>query len=102
MQTRLILIKNSCSRRLDVKKFGGQEVIPGNIIVRQRGAKIHPGDNVGMGKDHTLYALEPRHVRIYNDAQHHKRRYVGIVHEREAALPIPMDQPKPRRFDLVI
>lgn len=56
---------------------------------------------VGMGKDHTLYALEPGYVRFYKDAQHPKRRLVGIVHDREATLPIPMDQPKPRRFDLV-
>ncbi|KAI8642915.1 ribosomal L27 protein-domain-containing protein [Parasitella parasitica] len=93
--------RDSAGRRLGVKKFGGQEVIPGNIIVRQRGTKFHPGDNVGIGKDHTLYALEPGYVRFYKDAQHPKRRVVGIVHEREATLPIPMDQPKPRRFDLV-
>ena len=43
-------------RRLGVKKFGGEIVIPGNIIVRQRGTKFHPGGNVGMGKDHTLFA----------------------------------------------
>lgn len=49
--------RDSAGRRLGVKKFGGQEVIPGNIIVRQRGTKWHPGANVGMGKDHTLYAL---------------------------------------------
>ena len=44
--------------RLGVKKFGSELVIPGNIIVRQRGTKFHPGKNVGMGKDHTLFALE--------------------------------------------
>ena len=44
-------------RRLGVKKYGGQVVIPGNIIVRQRGTKFHPGSNVGMGRDHTLFAL---------------------------------------------
>ncbi len=43
-------------RRLGVKKFGGEQVIPGNIIVRQRGTKVHPSDGVGMGKDHTLFA----------------------------------------------
>ncbi|RCH80121.1 54S ribosomal protein L2 mitochondrial, partial [Rhizopus stolonifer] len=88
-------------RRLGVKKFGGQEVIPGNIIVRQRGTKFHAGDNVGMGKDHTLYALESGFVHFYKDPQHPKRRLVGIVYERDATLPIPFDQPKPRRFDLV-
>ncbi|MEM7443273.1 MAG: 50S ribosomal protein L27 [Pseudomonadota bacterium] len=49
--------RDSIGRRLGVKKFGGEHVIPGNIIVRQRGTKFHPGDNVGMGKDHTLFAL---------------------------------------------
>lgn len=48
--------RDSAGRRLGVKKFGGEDVIPGNIIVRQRGTKYHPGDNVGMGKDHTLFA----------------------------------------------
>jgi len=49
--------RESESKRLGVKIFGGQAAISGNIIVRQRGTKHHPGDNVGMGKDHTLYAL---------------------------------------------
>ena len=44
-------------KRLGVKKYGGQDVVAGNIIVRQRGTKVHPGQNVGMGKDHTLFAL---------------------------------------------
>ncbi|HEY1039982.1 MAG TPA: 50S ribosomal protein L27 [Bacteroidia bacterium] len=49
--------RESHSKRLGVKIYGGQEVIAGNIIVRQRGTKHHPGTNVGIGKDHTLYAL---------------------------------------------
>jgi large subunit ribosomal protein L27 len=48
--------RDSIGRRLGVKKYGGEQVIPGNIIVRQRGTKFHPGDNVGMGKDHTIFA----------------------------------------------
>ncbi len=48
--------RDSAGRRLGVKKFGGQLVIPGNIIVRQRGTKWHPGKNVGIGKDHTIFA----------------------------------------------
>ncbi|WOI53007.1 50S ribosomal protein L27 [Parvularcula sp. LCG005] len=48
--------RDSAGRRLGVKKYGGEHVIPGNIIVRQRGTKINPGDNVGMGKDHTIFA----------------------------------------------
>ncbi|MEI7908344.1 MAG: 50S ribosomal protein L27 [Verrucomicrobiota bacterium] len=49
--------RDSRSKRLGVKKFGGQAVIAGNIIIRQRGTKVHPGIGVGMGRDHTLFAL---------------------------------------------
>lgn len=48
--------RDSAGRRLGVKKFGGEAVLPGNIIVRQRGTKWHPGDNVGIGRDHTIFA----------------------------------------------
>ena len=48
--------RDSSRKRLGVKKFGGQKVVPGNIIVRQRGTKFHPGENVGCGRDHTLFA----------------------------------------------
>jgi large subunit ribosomal protein L27 len=48
--------RDSAGRRLGVKKFGGEIVIPGNIILRQRGTKYHPGSNVGIGKDHTIFA----------------------------------------------
>ncbi|MEN8146777.1 MAG: 50S ribosomal protein L27 [Campylobacterota bacterium] len=49
--------RDSAGRRLGVKKFGGETVRAGNIVIRQRGTKVHPGKNMGMGKDHTLYAL---------------------------------------------
>lgn len=49
--------RDTAGRRLGVKKFGGEVVIPGNIIIRQRGTKWHPGENVGMGRDHTIFAL---------------------------------------------
>ena len=49
--------RDSAGRRLGVKKFGGESVLAGNIIVRQRGTRVNPGQNVGMGKDHTLFAL---------------------------------------------
>ncbi|PPR78335.1 MAG: 50S ribosomal protein L27 [Alphaproteobacteria bacterium MarineAlpha2_Bin1] len=49
--------RDSVGRRLGVKKFGGENVIPGNIIIRQRGTKWHPGENVGIGKDHTIFSL---------------------------------------------
>ncbi|KAG1137350.1 hypothetical protein G6F37_011284 [Rhizopus arrhizus] len=81
--------RDSAGRRLGVKIFGGQQVVPGNIIVRQRGTKFHPGENVDIGKDHTLYALQPGYVRFYKDPQQPKRRLVGIVFVREGKLPIP-------------
>ena len=56
--------RDSAGRSLGVKKYGGAIVVPGNIIVRQRGTKFHPGDNVGMGKDHTLFALTPGQVEF--------------------------------------
>jgi large subunit ribosomal protein L27 len=49
--------RDSAGRRLGVKKYGGEHVIPGNIIIRQRGTKWHPGENVGIGKDHTIFAV---------------------------------------------
>ena len=51
--------RDSAGRRLGVKKYGGQKVLAGNIIIRQRGTKIHPGKNVGMGKDHTIFSKYP-------------------------------------------
>ncbi|GHE65132.1 50S ribosomal protein L27 [Camelimonas fluminis] len=56
--------RDSDGRRLGVKKFGGEAVVAGNIIVRQRGTRVHPGANVGMGKDHTLFALTEGAVRF--------------------------------------
>ena len=56
--------RDSRSKRLGVKKFGGQSVIAGNIIIRQRGTKVHPGVNVGCGKDHTLFALTDGQVKF--------------------------------------
>ncbi|KAI5066249.1 hypothetical protein GOP47_0018873 [Adiantum capillus-veneris] len=56
--------RDSKPKNLGVKKFGGQKVIAGNIIIRQRGTRFHPGNYVGMGRDHTLFALQPGHVRF--------------------------------------
>ena len=56
--------RDSEGRRLGVKKFGGEGVIPGNIIIRQRGTKYYPGKLVGMGRDHTLFALAEGHVKF--------------------------------------
>jgi large subunit ribosomal protein L27 len=68
--------RDSAGRRLGVKKFGGQEVVGGNIIVRQRGTKVYPGANVGMGKDHTLFALAGGRVRFHDGKL--GRKYVSV------------------------
>jgi len=56
--------RDSISKRLGVKKFGGEAVIPGNIILRQRGTKFQPGRNVGLGRDYTIFALVEGHVKF--------------------------------------
>ena len=56
-------------RRLGIKKYGGESVIAGNILVRQRGTKWHPGENVGLGRDHTIFALVDGHVEFKRKAQ---------------------------------
>jgi large subunit ribosomal protein L27 len=72
--------RDSPGRRLGVKKFGGEIVIPGNIIVRQRGTKFHPGDKVGMGRDHTIFALEEGHVQFH--AGIGGRKFISVVPRR--------------------
>lgn len=69
--------RDSAGRRLGVKKFGGELVIPGNIIVRQRGTKYFPGENVGMGKDHTLFALSEGKVDFRRKAG--GRQFVSVL-----------------------
>jgi large subunit ribosomal protein L27 len=75
--------RDSAGRRLGVKKFGGQEVIGGNIIVRQRGTRVYPGVNVGIGKDHTLFATAEGHVRFHDGKL--GRKYVSVDVMAEAA-----------------
>lgn len=75
--------RDSESKRLGVKKFGGEKVIAGNIIIRQRGTKWHPGTNVGMGKDHTLFALSDGSVAFQKKAN--GRTYVTVNPIMEAA-----------------
>ena len=69
--------RDSHSQRLGVKLFGGEQAVAGNIIVRQRGTKWHPGRNVGLGKDHTLFALITGQVVYQSKAQ--GRTYVSVV-----------------------
>ncbi len=70
--------RDSESKRLGVKKFGGEAVIPGNILVRQRGTKVHAGDNVGCGKDHTLYAKVEGKVEFKVKGRHN-RTFINVV-----------------------
>ena len=77
--------RDSESKRLGVKMFGGQEVLAGNIIVRQRGTKFRAGKNVGIGRDHTLYALVDGKVAFSKNTVNRKeRKVVSIVPENEA------------------
>ena len=69
--------RESHSKRLGVKVFGGQAVVAGNIIVRQRGTQHYPGDNVGMGKDHTLFALTDGIVEFTRKRE--DRSYVNVI-----------------------
>ena len=68
--------RDSQSKRLGVKKFGGQDVIGGNIIIRQRGTRVYPGANVGLGRDHTLFATADGRVRFHSGKLN--RKYVSV------------------------
>ncbi len=69
--------RDSESKRLGVEKFGGEAVLAGNILVRQRGTKFHPGDNVGMGRDHTLFALTEGAVKFRTKRE--GKTYVAVI-----------------------
>ena len=71
--------RDSIGRRLGVKKYGGELVVPGNIIVRQRGTKWYPGSNVGLGKDHTIFALTEGRVSFVRKGRGAKRAVVSVV-----------------------
>ena len=69
--------RDSAGRRLGVKRYAGQLVMPGNIIVRQRGTKIHPGDHVGMGKDHSIFSLIKG--KVYFKKSKLNRTFVSVI-----------------------
>lgn len=93
--------KNTAGRRLGPKKGEGELVRPGQIIWRQRGTSWYPGENVGIGRDHTLYAREPGYVRYYRDPFHARRRFIGIALDKEHRLPTPHFAPRRRRLGYV-
>ena len=70
--------RDSQSKRLGVKRFGGQAVLAGNILVRQRGTKFHAGDNVGCGKDHTLFATKDGNV-VFQVKGPNNRKYISVI-----------------------
>jgi len=70
--------RDSNAQRLGIKKFGGEQVLAGNILLRQRGTKFYPGDGVGMGKDNTLFALIPGRVHF---AEKRNRKHVHVIAE---------------------
>lgn len=89
-------------RRLGAKKSATQLVVPGNIIFRQRGTHWYPGENCGMGRDHTIFAKEKGYVTYYKDEEKHPdRKYIGIVFERHMTLPRGRNEARRRRLGLV-
>ncbi|MEQ8653768.1 MAG: 50S ribosomal protein L27 [Kiloniellales bacterium] len=77
--------RDSAGRRLGVKRYGGEAVLAGNILVRQRGTKFYPGSNVGMGRDHTLFALVEGKVRFAHKAK--GRTFISVDPEAGEASP---------------
>ncbi len=75
--------RDSAGRRLGVKKYGGENVIPGNIIIRQRGTKCWPGEGVGMGKDHTIFAKIEGNVTFHKGLK--GRTFISVLPEAKAA-----------------
>jgi large subunit ribosomal protein L27 len=75
--------RDSHSQRLGIKRYGGELVLPGNILVRQRGTKVHPGANVAMGKDHTLFAKITGKVQYRQGLK--RRTYVSVIPAPQAA-----------------
>lgn len=74
--------KDSAGRRLGIKKSGNQAVVAGNIICKQRGTKWHPGENVGMGRDHTIFALIDGIVKFFKKG-HKEKTFISVVNEKE-------------------
>ncbi|KAI8321596.1 ribosomal protein L27 [Martensiomyces pterosporus] len=95
--------RDSIGRRLGMKKQQNEFVVPGNIIVRQRGTKFHPGENVGIGKDHTLFALQPGYVKVYTDSQIKEgRRFIAVaLNKEDTAFPRSPYEKRVRGFFLV-
>ncbi|KAI1323654.1 ribosomal L27 protein-domain-containing protein [Xylariaceae sp. FL0255] len=89
-------------KKLGAKKSGDSYVITGNIIYKQRGTKWHPGENVGIGRDHTIYALVSGYVKYYRDPKRHpKRQYIGVVFDKNDKLPYEANAIRKRKLNMV-
>ncbi|OJJ48460.1 hypothetical protein ASPZODRAFT_130487 [Penicilliopsis zonata CBS 506.65] len=94
--------RDPAGKRLGAKRTGGEYVVPGCIIFRQRGTKWFPGENCGMGRDHTIYATHAGYVQYYLDPERHPdRRYIGVCFEKEGKLPNPRNAPTKRKLNMV-
>lgn len=94
--------RDPAGKRLGAKRSGGEYVVPGCIIFRQRGSLWFPGENCGMGRDHTIYATQAGYVRYYLDPQKHsKRRFIGVVFDKNEQLPHPRNAPSRRKLNMV-
>ncbi|KAJ5831911.1 54S ribosomal protein L27 [Penicillium riverlandense] len=94
--------RDPAGKRLGAKRTGGEYVVPGCIIFRQRGTKWFPGENCGVGRDHTIFAKHAGYVRYYRDPQlHPDRRYIGVVFEKDEKLPHPRHLPTRRKLNMV-
>ncbi|EWC47509.1 hypothetical protein DRE_00477 [Drechslerella stenobrocha 248] len=92
---------DSAGRRLGAKKAGGERVRKGMILFRQRGTLWFPGENVGMGRDHTLYALCPGYVRHYIDPKQPNRKFIGVAVKRDQIMPRPANACRSRLLGLL-
>ncbi|KAF2871162.1 ribosomal L27 protein-domain-containing protein [Massariosphaeria phaeospora] len=94
--------KQGPGKRLGAKKSGGEYVIPGNIIFRQRGTMWFPGENCKFGRDHCVFAMESGYVRYYRDPMKHpKRQYIGVALDKEDNLPYPQNAARRRRLNML-
>lgn len=94
--------RDPAGKRLGAKRSGGEYVVPGCIIFRQRGSLWFPGENCAMGRDHTIYATQAGYVRYYLDPlKHSERRYIGVVFDKNEQLPHPRNAPSRRRLNMV-
>ncbi|KAI0201192.1 ribosomal L27 protein-domain-containing protein [Astrocystis sublimbata] len=89
-------------KKLGAKKTGDSWVITGNIIYKQRGTVWYPGENVGMGRDHTIFALASGYVKYYRDPSlHPKRQYIGVVFDKKDKLPYPKNAMRKRKLNMI-